>query len=330
MRLAVGTMVILLASIITLLVMWPEAPSETDTGAVDVPAEHAEALRRANEALEDRTSSTSPRSSGALLSGVVLDAETQRPIEGARVVATVEKERGFSSNETGPDGQFSLACAPGRDLTIEVFHESYHSPDVRNGRQVDPVVLRLQEGERRSDLVLSIERASEIVGRVVSEEEPVAGAKVEIWRGDEPVTEEPITTGDDGHFRVRRLFAGDHRVRVVAGSRPEHVETVTLRPTEVRELTVDIPSGIDLSGLITDANDAPLAGLLVGLSDPRGTGEAVFTGPDGRFAIPHLRPGRFELRIQSVDPDRQLPISETWPFTIDDDTTEKRLDIQLD
>ncbi|MFZ5479196.1 MAG: carboxypeptidase regulatory-like domain-containing protein [Myxococcota bacterium] len=134
------------------------------------------------------------------------------------------------------------------------------------------------------------------------------------------------TTGEGGNFRIAGLPAGRYRVRALAPDEDPHVDRfagdtwdfcssplLTVEDTgDTSAGTVTLPLGGSLSGRVTDAAGAPVAGgYVVGVGASERTAlvsRIVTTDDDGRYVVPGLDadPGEPEPYLLYFAP-------EGWP-----------------
>ncbi|MCR9247484.1 MAG: sigma-70 family RNA polymerase sigma factor [bacterium] len=135
-------------------------------------------------------------------------------------------------------------------------------------------------------------------GRAVAEAR-VAIAVVDSWSNNSDPSELVLVTGADGHFGCDELPAGE---RFVAASHPGFAPAVQRVTTSAEPAVVTLPLqvGASLTGRVTDANDAPVAGVsvrafsstaLVGIRGPWGNRPETYTDLDGRFSLSGIPAG---------------------------------------
>jgi protocatechuate 3,4-dioxygenase beta subunit len=232
---------------------------------------------------------------GLVLAGTVRDAQGE-PIAGARLElflerATLGGSGGAPLREaaTNPAGAFRLAALPAGPFTLAVRARGFG--DVR---------LRRLLADRPLDVVLA--RGAWLTGLVRDERgRPLAAASVRLAS---EVAGEPGRTQTDGAGRFALPFPGrDSPMRVVARG-ADSAPALSPRLTSP-DAAVDLvlPRGARVTGRVVDETGRPLACQLELLEldgvPSRALGELVHAeaGPDGRFVLVRLPPGRHALNV---------------------------------
>lgn len=300
----------------------PLALAAPATGLWDLRVELADGRRmsfRTSEA--QRPEGTAPiplRFSAAVsLAGRIIDGAGgagRRPLAGALVWSG-----GNSGVVTRTDaaGTYRLAAqVPGSRLDLRAAAAG-HQP----GQLKVALPSRSSESLRRApDLPLVPAPVPAIAGVVVDEAaRPLANAEIRLvrpepdrrWSAEEPRL---ARTSPDGSFRFAPLEGGGFYVLTASGpgfASQSLVVTLPLPPLSHRPLRLALTRGQTVSGLVLDSRQRPLPGATVKLAD--GRAETSFeaqpelepfraeTDAGGRFQIPGLPPGLFELRIEGPE-----------------------------
>jgi protocatechuate 3,4-dioxygenase beta subunit len=262
--------------------------------AVSAPREGVTLLPGA--AREDVDLSLAP---GATLKGVVWDADGDRPIVGAEILVG-EEALSFAPRaaRSGEGGRFEVRGLRPRE----------HGVGVRADGFVPQTGIAARPGE--APLRVALRRAATIAGIVVdSRGEPVRGAQIEVagtLESGAPV----LPTGGAEAFRAS-LFAlqlgGPQPLRsagelgVTAGRVPPIPLVPSLVGTTGRAAELGGYAG---GGAHEDAPAEPAS--LGGASGPgagaagSGFARAFASGPDGRFRVTGVPPGRIQLVVRHV------------------------------
>lgn len=280
---------------------------------------------------------------GAALSGRVVDP-TGSPVAGALVMARSSEEMpppiqpwgrapgqasdqasGQPSSEspvarTGPDGTFVLrALVPGQVL-LHAEAPGFAPSSV--------VSVNVEENKEARDVVLALQEAKTIAGRVTDQSgRPVAGASV----AARPMmgSDHRVETGTDesGAFELRGLGSGPFLLTATAaGFAPARQSGVTAPARQV-ELVVTAASA--LHGLVT-SQGAPLHEFMVNVQ-PRfepGLAQAEpirlrFASRDGTYRIDDLAPGLYDVMLSTpglapaLVPGVRLPAGGEAPASAD-------------
>jgi protocatechuate 3,4-dioxygenase beta subunit len=248
------------------------------------------------------------------LAGRIVDATGRRPLAGALVWAGSNPG---GVTRTDAAGAYRLAAqVPGSRLDLRAAAAG-HQP----GQLKVALPSRSSENPRRApDLALVPAPVPAIAGVVVDEgARPLANAEIRLFR-PKPDTrwsaEEPrlARSSADGSFRIAPLQAGG--LYVLTASRPGFaprilVVTLPLAPRSRSPVRLALTRGRMVSGLVLDPRQRPIPGAIVKLTD--GRPESAFetqpelgpfraeTDAGGRFQVPGLPAGLFELRIEGPE-----------------------------
>ncbi|HYH47061.1 MAG TPA: carboxypeptidase-like regulatory domain-containing protein, partial [Thermoanaerobaculia bacterium] len=249
------------------------------------------------------------------VAGRVIDAATRQPVAGARVEASCS-----AATRSGPDGGFRIALGP-RDTHLSARAAGYL-----------PAGLWLQDPGAAGPFTLALERAGALVVRVVDEAgAPVAGAQVRALPegpGALGPGEIEATSGQAGTARLAVPALAGARFQLTAereGFAP--ARAVVRLPAEpgaqpmppMPPIVLVLTRGATAAGRLTTEQGEGLAGGTVelereaehrGFFDPPTALRQAAAGPDGRFELRHLPPGRFRLtaRAPGHAPAARLPV----------------------
>jgi uncharacterized GH25 family protein len=253
----------------------------------------------------------------ATITGRVTDSKSKAPVAGAVVrtaMARMNRTEGIAA-ETDAKGAYSIVVPPGAYLVL-ALHPAYVPTDG------DISIAPAQQATRD----FAVKQLARVSGSVVDEEKrPVPVALIAAEEAGDPMspmrtmrmlraTNEQVFSGPDGRFSMRvnpdaplsmnatkRGFpaAKSEQFRVASGDRKSGLVLV-------------IPSGIVVTGRVTDKEGNPLSGVAVGAApadDGRGGGrffrsvmiggpqaedDSVRTGSDGSFTM-RLKEGTYDF-----------------------------------
>lgn len=252
----------------------------------------------------------------AVVEGRVLAAG--RPVPGA-AIQTVEPEMGGGTRffmapraTSDGDGYYRLdGVAPGT-RTVQVEHKSY-SKAVRE--------LEVKAGENSLDF--SLERGSEISGRVVDEDgRPIPGAQVSLSEGFRSWNLPSGMTGPDGSFRLEGVVDGTYKIQgAKEGYAGGEGQDVTVAGS-VGSIEVKLSRGGAIVGQLKGLDFTELSQVRVSLSGrDRLMGRVA---PDGSYRIDNVAPGEHQVRA-SVRGERQAD----GQVTLEAGVAEVRLDLEF-
>jgi protocatechuate 3,4-dioxygenase beta subunit len=251
--------------------------------------------------------------SAVLVRGVVVDEDGQ-PVAGVSLFlldpAAQGRPRSLDHAETLAGGTFSLDAPHPGEYRVKLSHMDFLEAEEAMTAPAQDVRLVLRAG------------ASIAVEVVDATGQPVSGSHVELipsapeggrYRGRTGFTDE------EGRMTLRGLEPG--RQTVVASTPADQPartvrQELELQGSEQRQMRLQFEEGLQLSGVVVDSAGQPVAGAemrvtpaaMVGgqeYEDPElapiaerlesewfsGLDSPRRTGPDGRFSVPHLRPG---------------------------------------
>jgi hypothetical protein len=183
---------------------------------------------------------------------------------------------------TRDDGTYELlAFTPGR-AHVEMRGSGQSYPD----REVEiPDVDRFE---------LDLEIGGATVSGIVIDREggsPVAEASVNLRRTDEGKQwSGGAESGPDGRFSIA-AEPGEYHLEARAPDRQPTAQALSVGPSGVADLRIEMERGLEVRGRLLDANGRPAPGflILVTPADGEGTGHAD-SGADGTFRIGGLGP----------------------------------------
>jgi protocatechuate 3,4-dioxygenase beta subunit len=176
----------------------------------------------------------------AQVSGQVVRSDTHGPVPKAEVSlypqddATAKAAGGTRTVRTGADGNFIFSNLPPGAYALNVWRNGYATFSCETNR--DCRQLSLKSGQKTDDLVLRLDPAGVISGRLFDEDQdPVEGIQVYLLRvtflpgGRQKISARAsVITDDQGSFRIANISPGSYFVR--AGGLIEHpMEQVALK-----------------------------------------------------------------------------------------------------
>jgi hypothetical protein len=217
------------------------------------------------------------------------------------------------------DGTWRMrGVPPGAEVVLEVVHD-LHATTAVPGLRLSAGEDRLLDVVMRSGAILP-GRAVDVRGRGVEEARvrwgtvgpEDEGRLGDSFRADEVLGTRVLRTDADGRFRIDRLGEGRLVVKIECEGYGDwfRKDLTVAGDGEQPPLTAELTGASRISGRVLDATtSAPIAEAWVyareerpGPDEPQDPGRvrAVSsnqTGPDGRFVLDRLPPGRFEVVV---------------------------------
>ncbi|MCG8652360.1 MAG: M56 family metallopeptidase, partial [Pirellulales bacterium] len=254
-------------------------------------------------------------------SGVVVDADTGKPIPGVTVTVTrMEsgdwRELAVTQSVTDEAGKYTFTIPPEQlkerllYIMFDIDHPEYaqrHCGSYGYGM----IVKNLEHGEQPWFSQLKMVRGEKITGRLVDEnQKPLAGVQIRCQcrpkSGYDRVRSTWIddVTGNDGQFELVVTHDGMTKISLIP---PDHC----MKHIDVGEKRGDIGditliNGFPIHGVVKDAKGNPMSGLWVNLTPEAERQEASYemkrsakTDKDGKYRSRPLKPGKYQIEVQT-------------------------------
>lgn len=237
------------------------------------------------------------------LSGVVIDAATNKPVEGAHV--TVESTQwswngGDESDRTDADGKFKVhRLPPGRYIATARTDHGY-------GRTEGSVLVGL--GQQIDGVVVKLFPAARIVGKVmIAGSPPTLCLESGGWFRDE-VHDRWVsaTTENDGTIHADGVLPGTYTVNISCeGYRAKDTyPPVVVEGKDVTDLTWLVEAGSIVKGKLTTKAGAPIEDATIraqstGDARAKTTWGSDLTQADGSYELRDLSPATYNLSIDT-------------------------------
>lgn len=251
----------------------------------------------------------------ARVSGVVVDEE-RRPVAAARVTSEAAGGdmgmrlmtfRDSTNVTTGADGRFSIRIRGDSDLRLQATKKGL--PQAKSD------TVRLQPGERKSSVVLTMPSGIAVTGRVLdpsgkalsgvavsASETPAGGDRMMMRRfmvsmtGDE---EDVVRTGSDGAFAMR-LKEGTYDFTFKReGFAPKSVRAQNVTANGAQPIEAKLDVAAEISGRVTRGG-LGIPDVTVNVFSADSTSMTT-TGPDGSFTLGDLAAGTMRVSFRKED-----------------------------
>jgi len=237
----------------------------------------------------------------------LLHVNTAIPIQGSAPM-TYEPTEVRETIRGSEDGSFTLVGVDPGTFAIKVTASGYASTVTDSFTVVD--------GSGAPPLAIALTKGGSIRGRVVdgATGKPIAGATIATRDGDLPeamatdpflqdmvaarVTERKVRSGSEGMFEAKLLNPGRYRLQI---EHPDYTSGWIVDVVVVQSQTNDVGSvqlmpGGTVEGKVVDATGTPCTRCIVSLFSIAANEQYQDrTDGEGRFSIPHVRPGDYRL-----------------------------------
>jgi protocatechuate 3,4-dioxygenase beta subunit len=252
----------------------------------------------------------------ATVAGNVVD-EDKRPVAAARISTRAGSREAMMlimfgrgagrSAFSGPDGRFVARNIAEGDVIVDANKKGY--PPAKTS------AFRVNSGEKKSGIVLTIPRGVAFSGRVLDKNnKPVSGAAIEMaeTQNNDPFGgirrvmafganqrgDDVVRSASDGTFTVRAK-EGRYDVAVKA----DGFAAKTLRAQQIaagmKPVDIVLEPGVEITGRVTRGGN-PVENVMVATMSMTEMQSAT-TGPDGTFRLGDLNPGQTMLIFNRQD-----------------------------
>ena len=262
--------------------------------------------------------------SAASIQGVVLRAGTSTPIESARVDLRPEGTSAFASATTDASGRFVFQNLPPGRYRLSASRDGFvPGPYGAKSSGSTGAVVPLESQQELKNVFISLTPTSMVSGRVYDDRsrQPISKAKVQALRfvyQDGRRILIPIKTGatdDAGEYKLPSLVPGQYIVSVDSSGAPLPFYYPGVSDAS-RAALIDVPPGIDYTGVdvtvadtpaarlrgkvVFGANNAAAFGVSVLLVPRRGnvatgSSQRTVTASEGTFEFNHVAPGAYDI-----------------------------------
>lgn len=231
--------------------------------------------------------------SGAGLSGVTV------------TVADAGNGSVYGSPTTGANGSYSVAGVPQRAITVTPVRSGYLFDRVKSSVTVAAAVTV-------PDFLASVIPTYPVSGRVTLSGAGFSGVTVTVTGAGNGTVYGSATTGNDGSYTVPGLYQGSYTVTVARTGymfdRASSTVTVAAAVTVPDFMASVMPAARTVSGRVTDANQAGIAGVTVTASQTGMNPVSAVTDGSGHYSIAGLPNGAYLITPTRNDVYAGTPI----------------------
>ncbi len=269
---------------------------------------------------------SAPREERPTLEGVVVDAATGAPIEGARlsVIKQLPKRGSGGEPRSGAGGRFSLKGTLRRDVDF-VFARAkgyaWAAVPLRRVPVGKPITVAMQPAQRIEGYVVDKDGAPvEGWARLYTPRERVGLGHLNADRGGSDryleSAIENVGTGPPGKFHFNGATQAEHQIwfRPSDSTLPPGIAIARGGDLNVVISIGDLPEGLaTVTGVVRDAvTGDPVPGIRVGVfGDHSSEGALGTTDDEGRYVCTGLKPGEFNFDLEHK---KELPGRAPYAF----------------
>lgn len=251
---------------------------------------------------------------GASISGRVVDRHSGEPVAGAAVSFGLVNTLGaFRSSRAARRDERTISDAQGRFTLRQLAAASYQISATASQRAtLAPTELDVAIAEQLSDVVVFVDPAHDVRGRVVDRARPdvgIAGVEVNVWgSGGAPAVR--TLTDATGAFALLGVLDGERTVALRGeGFVPSVSETLTIGGADIDGHRFEVDVGSTLQGVVEPAGAVELRIELSGNRDgmamlrmrPRLKNAVARSSDDGAFVLRNVPHGTWRLVAEGDD-----------------------------
>jgi hypothetical protein len=261
-------------------------PARYREGPADWAAEPVEVI---TEAGKTSTGVKVELSKGGLLQVAITEAVSKEPVERANVFIQHQQSGRYVLGCSEKNGIARIRLTPGGYQVLRIAKQGYTSDRRRE-------IAAIEDGKTTS-IRWQLVGQLNITGVVRDEKgKPIEGAELRVC----PIDGRSSTSDADGEFEVKILSAErKHNIHVSAeGYGQGHIEINTnyLVDNHLDVGVLTLPrADLSLSGVVLDANDAPVAGALVSCQGPSQPYRTTKTDTEGKFVLEKICTGKVRI-----------------------------------
>lgn len=254
-------------------------------------------------------------------SGVVIDADTGKPIAGVTVTVTRMESRDWqelavTESTTDENGKYTFTIPPEQlgERLLYIMFDIDHPEYARRhcgSYGYTMIAKNLENGEQPWFSELKMVRGEKIFGRLVDEDErPIAGAQIRCnsapKSGYDRIRSSLMdgVSDKDGRFELVTTFDGMTNISFIP---PDHcMKHIDLGEQRGDLGDITLTGGFPVQGVVTDAEGNPMSGLWVNMTPEEERNQASYemkrsarTDQEGKFQTRPIKPGKYLIEVET-------------------------------
>ncbi|MFN0251198.1 MAG: carboxypeptidase regulatory-like domain-containing protein [Kofleriaceae bacterium] len=237
------------------------------------------------------------------LSGIVIDARTERPVEGANVSVERTEWEGLldvTSKRTDEKGAFRIdGLSPGRYTANVQGHEGY-------GRSEGSTLVGL--GQHATGVVVRLFPTTRVIGKVIDSTTKELCKESGAWMRDEDTDRwASASSDDDGTITIDGVLPGTYKVSAWCQRKlgRDEYEKVVVVDKDITGLVWEVDEPAVVSGKVTLKSGEPVADveinarLVGGAARDKQDWNRDVTDVDGTYEMRKLKTGTYKLEVST-------------------------------
>lgn len=216
---------------------------------------------------------------GTILSGLVMDELSNRPIAKAQVQLVGSTQK----TETDNEGRFRFEDVVAGPKSLSINADGYQPTEQKTELKTD----------EEAALEIGLQGDAVLVGKVVSavDETPIQGANVQLADGSREAQ-----TDAKGEFRLENVPSGLKDITVSQDGYQTANVSRTMASGEETNVEVVLRGAAQLTGTVTTEAGRPLVGANIRVAE---NSLGAVSGEDGKFQVEGLTPGDVKLKVSA-------------------------------
>lgn len=245
---------------------------------------------------------------GGSIKGRVIARENGKPVAGAWIEVHGKRSNSFGIGEavSDSDGNFQLHSLASGAISLSAAGPGYASSS--------PTVVELGVGEQLDGITIKVDHAYTISGKVVDKRDPTKGVPAILIGGFSIASQQVALahepTDKDGRFEIVGVRPASYTLAAFGeGKVPDIGKTVEVVDKDVKDVVIELESGVSISGRVEPPQAADIALRLdgeIGLANMFQMAKLVMVrakadAQTGAFKLEHVPAGKLLVTADTED-----------------------------